>query len=776
MITFRIFIIATILLFVCELTGIAQKKIGTWTDYLSYNSAAKVAASNNKVFCVTEGGIFYYDLQDNSINKFSGNVALSDFGVNTIAYSNENNILVIAYKNSNIDLVYADNRVVNLSDIKRKQITGDKTIYNISIVGNEAFLACGFGIVVLNLEKNEVKDTYFIGENGNSVRVFDVESDAGHIYAATENGLYKASKNNTNLLDYSNWLRDENIPHPNGKFNHLAFHGGNIIVNFTPDKYNEDELYKLNGTLWERYNPQINFAYDIQVTNNFLVVASRAEIYLVDSNHNILEMFNRYQLSGAEIFPVSPRSVAVTTEGSVWVADSQNALIRKSGTNFEQIFPGGPIENEIFRIIESNSGLWIAPGSTIGWEVPRFQRFVDGRWKYFTKKDYPELDGFPNVVNIIVDPLDENHFFVSSWGGGLLEYRNDEFVKRSTNLNSPLLSALPQEPESPYVRILGMDFDTEGNLWISNSEVAKNLHKLSPDGQWESFVLPEVANRWNIGEVLVTQNNDKWITVLTGHDAYVVNHDGSQIKRLLVTSYFNNGTNEIFNRMNDIYSIAEDKEGAIWIGTSKGVAVYNSPERIWDSNAFYATQPSLDLNDGLYHPILESETVTAIVVDGANRKWLGTKNSGVYLMSENGEEEILHFNQENSPLLSNTVNSIALNEKTGEVFFATKDGLVSYQGDAVQGNQTFSDVYAYPNPVRETYNGPVTITGLVENTDVKITDISGNLVYQTTSLGGQAIWNGKNQNGNRVRTGVYLVFCNNQTGEETAITKILFIH
>ena len=178
----------------------------------------------------------------------------------------------------------------------------------------------------------------------------------------------------------------------------------------------------------------------------------------------------------------------------------------------------------------------------------------------------------------------------------------------------------------------------------------------------------------------------------------------------------------------------------------------------------------------MYHPLLETETVNAIAVDGANRKWIGTKNSGIYLISENGEKEILHFTKENSPLLSNTITTIAINQLSGEVFIGTDEGLISYQGDAIEGKNTFENVFVYPNPVRENYDGPVTVTGLVENTDIKITDISGNLVYSTTSLGGQAVWDGKNLNGNRVRTGVYLVFCADEFGEETHITKLLFIN
>ncbi|MDD4108823.1 MAG: two-component regulator propeller domain-containing protein, partial [Prolixibacteraceae bacterium] len=361
-------------------------------------------------------------------------------------------------------------------------------------------------------------------------------------------------------------------------------------------------------------------------------------------------------------------------------------------------------------------------------------------------------------------------------GGGLLEFGGTTLINRYTNHNSPLLTALPGQPAEPYVRIGGLDFDAEGNLWITNSEVAKNLLKLTPGGEWESFTLPEVADSKNIGQLIVTQDGDKWILVPRGNDAYVVGKNGEQSKRLLVTSYFNNGQKEIFNRMNDTYCITEDHKGDIWIGTSKGVAVYNNPGRIWDADNFYAVQPGLNLGDGLYHPLLETEVVTSIAVDGANRKWIGTRGSGVYLVSENGEDEILHFDSDNSPLLSNHITSVSINQKSGEVFIGTGSGLVSYQGDAVAGNEAFRDVYVYPNPVRETWDGPVIVTGLMEKTDIKITDITGNLVFKTTSLGGQAVWDGKNLNGRRVRTGVYLIFCTSHDGNLTHIEKLLFIN
>ncbi|MCD6354967.1 MAG: hypothetical protein J7L95_05400, partial [Prolixibacteraceae bacterium] len=608
------------LLLLLILTGMlraeAQRAKGSWQDYLSFANATKVAATENRIYCVTTGGLFYYNLSDNSINKFSGLNGLSDFGIKTIAYSPENKVLIVAYNNSNIDLVY-ESEVINLSDIKRKQITGDKGINNITFIGNEAYLACGFGIVVLTLDRKEIKDTYFIGEDGSSLRVNDVKTMGEFLYAATDEGILRAELNGQNLLDFKNWIKIENIPHSDEKFSHLVVHAGKLIANYTPDLYNEDRLYALTDGQWSDYLPQINYATDIQVQDGYMVVTSRSEIFVIDSNDAVLGMVNFYQFGENKISPINPRSAAVGTDGVLWVADFESGLVRMSGDNFEKILPNGPMDNRMFCLKANGRDLWVAPGGRSDswnntWQPAHFQLYRNGQWNYFSKDKTPELNGFFDVVAIAADPADPDHIFVGSWGGGVLEFKGGTFAARYTNLNSPLETALPQQPNEPYVRIGGLNFDSQGNLWVTNSEVADNLLKRSPDGKWESFTLPEVANIWNIGQVIVTQNDDKWILVPRGHDAYVVNKSGTQKKRLLVTSYFNNGENEIFNRMNDLYSIAEDNEGAIWIGTSKGVAVYGSPQRIWDSDNFYATQPSLDLNDGLYHPLLETETVTAI--------------------------------------------------------------------------------------------------------------------------------------------------------------------
>jgi hypothetical protein len=229
---------------------------------------------------------------------------------------------------------------------------------------------------------------------------------------------------------------------------------------------------------------------------------------------------------------------------------------------------------------------------------------------------------------------------------------------------------------------------------------------------------------------------------------------------------------------NEIYSIAEDRKGNIWLGSNKGILVYYSPSRVFSGEDFYAQQIIVPRNDGsgLGDPLLGTESVTTIEVDGANRKWIGTRSGGVFLVSEDGLEQIHSFNTDNSPLLSNSITDIAINPTSGEVYFATDNGIISFISDATEPNDLFRDVYVFPNPVREDYFGDVIISGLMENSFVKITDLNGNLVFETTSLGGQALWNGQNLRGERVATGVYLVFCSSEDGLNTHVTKLLFIH
>ena len=756
----------------------AQIGIGEWTDYQSYASAKNVVDTGDKIYCVTDGGLFSYDKTDNSILKMSGINGLSDVGIQRLAYSKENNLLLIAYQNANIDLLIG-NTIFNISDVKRKQIPADKTINNIMFSGKLAYLACGFGIVVINTEKKEIKDTYFIGNEGDYLNVLDIASDGTFLYAATIDGIYKASASEPNLQNYNNWVRQTSIPHADKKFNAIEFFNGHIVANYASGEWWNDEMYQLNGTSWTPYLPEVRYVAEISATGNNIVISSRNMVLVFNEKNEQLRKIEKYVLSGVEETSINPVSATLDAQNILWIADKTFGLI-KAGTQYERIVPQGPVDNQIFSLTMNGQDLWIASGGRSEswnniWTSPKFQLEREGNWTVFDKNSFPNPNDFRDIVCVAADPKNPDHAFAGSWGGGVLEFNNGKFVKRFDNLNSSLQTQLPNSPNEPYVRIGGMDFDSKGNLWITNSGVANVLSVCQTDGNWKSFDLGAIANKI-IGKVIVTKNDDKWILVPRGYGLYAFNSTNNVGETQKVVARFKNDDGEFLTEMNEVHSMVEDLNGELWVGTSGGVAVFTNPEKIWKDATMYATRPGLDLKDGKFHPLLEKEIITAIAVDGANRKWFGTKSSGVYLTSADGETELKHFTTENSPLLNNEITDIAVNQKSGEVFIGTISGLISYMGEATEANDEFSDVYVYPNPVRETYEGPIVVKGLVDDTDVKITDISGNLVYKTTSLGGQAIWDGKNLNGNRCKTGVYLIFLSDAFGEKTKVTKLMFIH
>ncbi len=763
------------LFFITIHTSYAQSAIGEWIDYQSYASAKNLVDTGDKVYCVTEGGLFSFNKSDNSIQKMSGINGLSDVGVQRIAYSKENDVLLIAYQNANIDLLFG-NTIYNLSDIKRKQISADKAINNIMFSGKLAYLSCGFGIVVVNLERKEIKDTYIIGNEGEYLNVLDMATDGSNFYAATVSGIYKASVTEQNLQNYNNWVRQTNIPHPDKKFNAIEFFNGHIIANYNTSEWAKDEMYQLNGNDWTPFLSNIRYIHDITTNGNYIVFTSQEEVYVYNNNYELVKYIPKYPIAGHEKEIVYSMSAVIDNQNILWIAYLEQGLV-KVGTQSERIVPEGPSDNKIFSLSMNGQDLWIASGGRNNawgniWTNPKFQLNREGKWSVFDRTTFPAGNDFTDMVCVTADPNSPDHFFAGSWGGGVLEFDAGKFKKRYDNFNSTLQTQLPDKANDPFVRIGGMSFDSKGSLWVTNPGVANVLSSFQSDGTWKSYELSGIANNQYISKVVVTESDDKWIMVCRGYGLYALNSDNSVSKAQKVVALFG----EYKTEMNELYSMALDQNGELWVGTSGGVAVYSNPEKIWKDEVMYATRPGLNQHDNNFHPLLEKESITAIAVDGANRKWFGTKSSGVFLVSADGETEIEHFTSENSPLLNDEITDIAINQKTGEVFIGTISGLISYMGEATAGNDVFSDVYVYPNPVRETYEGSIVIKGLVDETDVKITDISGDLVYKTTSLGGQAIWNGKNLNGNRCKTGVYLVFLSDALGEKTKITKLMFIH
>jgi len=758
-----------------------QVGIGQWRDHLPYDYATNVEEFKSYIYCSTPYSMFYFDRESDQVSRLSKVNGLSDLGVSDISLNRDLSILVIGYENTNIDLILEDESIINIPDIKRKEILGNKTINSIMNYGKYAYLSCGFGIVVLNVEKKEIKDTYYIGPNGTSINVLSMTYNDTAFFAATESGIYYADINDPNLAYFGNWTKMNNAPFPNAYSNLVYSFNGKLLVNYTDPEDSEDDLFVLEDGLWRELEQEAtNRTTNLRTSGDHLIVSYY--YFVMDYNPDLTHHLKIYTYG--ETGP-APADAFRTTDGNYWIADRNKGLVKTWADGFEREFikPSGAPSADIFEMASLDGKLYIVPGgltATWGntWRGARAFSFINEEWTTYDSYNSSGLDSLRDFVAVGVDPQNSNHFFSGSWNRGMAEFNDNGIVQI---LNSDNTTLMPNMIEgAPVVKVGGIAFDDQNNMWVTNSGAEKILavkrNNGTADGFWESFNLGTTTNGIDVRKIIVDSYGQKWILPRTtqSNPYYILvfndqNPEGSQFRGLKSGAGFGNlpGTN--------VFAIAEDLEGEIWVGTDEGVAVFYSPQDILTPEHSDAERILVDF-DGYVQYLLETESVKAIAVDGANRKWFGTERAGVFLLSADGTEQIYHFTEDNSPLFSNNLTSIAINDDTGEVFFGTAKGLISYKSDATKGDSTNTDVYAYPNPVRPGYNGPIAIKGLVKDASVKITDITGTVIYETRAEGGQAIWDGHNFDGRQARTGVYLVFISNDDGSTTMVTKILFIN
>ncbi len=751
----------------CQVAG--QVPVGAWRDHLSYSRATHVAVSGNKVYSAAGGGMIVHNKDDNSIEKLSKVHGLNDVDISSIEWSDENQLLIVGYASGNLDIIN-DNKIINLSDILRSTVPGSKSIYNIMVIGHRAYLSCSFGVVVADLERNEISDTYFLGDGGIRLAVNDMAFDGTFLYAATSSGLYRADIDAPNLLDFSFWEKLDFLPGANALFSSLAWFDGRLYaVQMTGSGNYVSYRIDTGNEYWEYFTPPSGDWLKLDVSGNYLTVVRQSEAEIFGPGPSSVRKIDDYGLWGLAI-----RDIEVSDDRRVWIADRIHGLVRVSGESYDILTPSGPWSNRIFSISSYPGRTYFAAGgrdAAFGnlWQNGEYSIFREGSWS--SRLNYDIRD----VLYVREDPDDPETQFLATWGYGLIEYRKGEFHKRHAEDNSSLSSIIPGDN---FVRIGGMAYDDDNNLWLTNAGVPNPVSVRKANGEWLSFPYGGIINHDHIGELIINQHGNKWALLPRGGGVFVFdNKQNIDETSDDLTRKFSITDEDGDLISNEVFSIAEDSNGFIWIGTNRGVVVYYNPHRVFSDDNFFARRivVSGSREDDLGY-LLNNETVTAIAIDGADRKWFGTEKSGVFLISADGKQEIHHFTRQNSPLLSNNIIDISIEPSTGEVFFGTSAGVVSFRSDATAPHNAFDDVYVFPNPVREDYNGPVTVTGLVKDSIVKITDISGNLVYETESLGGQAVWDGRNSRGQRVQTGIYLVFISTADGLETHVTKLMFIH
>jgi ligand-binding sensor domain-containing protein len=758
--------------------------IGDWRDHLPYTDAVSVSYGNNVVYCATNSAIFMYDKGDMSIERLNFVNGLSDIGLSKIKYNNYNNKVIVTYTNGNIDIIDENKNITNISFVKNSTILGSKTINHIYLQGKIAYLSTGFGIVVLDTENLEISETYLFGPLGSYIVTNALTIDNQYIYAATEEGVYFANKNSANLIDYNEWSLLPDLGTTN--YSNIVEFSGNLFVSSESNVWNGDTIYYNNSGFWQKFLPNGANLENMCVSGgNTLALVWNNGITFFDISLSQYNYINSYNTINA-----TPKELFIDNESNNWIADNKLGLVKYKTTGYEIISPNGPSSSKIFDMDFKNDDLWVVSG---GYNessfVPNYDFYnlinyrTQGSWSDTPEKINNFLGNTAyDAVCVAINPSNKNQVYVGSWDNGLFEFNHGSVSNIYTAQNSLLDSTF-----FGTTKVGALAFDSDNNLWVSTSFTNNQLAVKTPNSSEYSFSFSGGISANNVfTKMIIDNNNYKWIVdpreniiLVFDHSGTLDNNNDDRVAILLtdtfqvvpVTNYsfYNPGIPG-----NYIYSIVEDLDGEIWLGTDEGIAVFYNPASVFDDN-IQAEQIYIQ-QDGQTQILLETEAISAIAVDGANRKWIGTRNSGVFLMSEDGTEEIEHFTTENSPLFSNNIFDIVINQKTGEVFFGTEKGLVSYKGTATEADDDFTNIFVYPNPVKPDFNGTIAIRGLVEDTDVRITDISGNIVYQTTSLGGQAIWDGKDFNGNRVHTGVYMVFNGSPDGNKKAAAKILFIH
>jgi hypothetical protein len=744
-----------------------QSPVGTWMDHLSYNSATNIAAGENIIYASTGSSIISYNRSNDELNKITRVQGLSETGIGSICYSRDYNSLIISYLSTNIDLVI-NNTVYNIADVKRKYIPGKKQFYRIKSKGKYAYLAGSFGIVVVDLVKREIYDTWKPGSDGVIAEVYDISFGPDKIYAATSSGIYYAALAGAGLSYYGNWNKITSLRGNAASYNAILATGSKIFVNRSQPSAAGDSVFVIeNGASLFSYQPGV-FNKFFDAYNGGFTISSQGSIRIFNDSGSLLRTISSYGSGTPNI------SQAIVDGSDIWIADVSSGFIKGenlSSLTFRSLTLPGPYTNNIINISSTNGKTFIAGGGVnASWTGLYLDMQVfsneNNSWNSIISSSVKD------AMRVIGDPNNNNHFFVATWGFGLLEYENNALINKYDDSNSPLQTIIPGQP---YSRICGLAFDKSGNLWIAQSGLATGtLHILKRDKTWKTFPMP--INGLIAGDILISKSGYKWITLPRGPGLFILddnntpeNFNDDRYKILLVKDADG-------NVLSNVFSIAEDLDGNIWVGTDQGPAVYYNTNQVFDQDprAYRIIIPRND-GTGLGDYLLKSETITSIAIDGANRKWIGTTTSGAYLLSPDGLQKLVNYTEDNSPLYSNNIVSLAIDGKSGEVWFGTSKGVISERGDATAGGEEFKNVYTFPDPVRSGYTGNVTITGLMRDTRIKITDISGNLVYETMSDGGQATWNLTNYKGERVATGVYIVFCASPDGKATAVTKMLVI-
>jgi ligand-binding sensor domain-containing protein len=765
--------------------------IGQWRSHLSSSSSITSALVGTKIYSGANSSFFYYDIVSGETKSLSKLDGFAQSNVSYLAYSESAKTLVIAYENSQMDLLTDAGNIYRMNDIFNAKVTGSKTIKHILVNGNIAYISTGFGLVVLDISKRKVLDAYQNFDNDVLIReALETTILNDTIYLATTNGVYFASlAKEVNKLDYASWTQI-----PNLEASHLiAFEGRLYFASKNTSQLDTIYIYQ-NGS-FQKYDSfgSINAYKNIEtlsfsISGNKLWVTKQNNIFSFYKNICKLEYS-----AGDRIF--SPRDVISIDENIFWVSDERSGLVKVSENTGVVYGPNGPSLSIVFRFSHSNT-LVVSGGYDVNYTAvlrdEGFALFKDGIWSNYSPRKETIPKEFADITSSVYNEVNKK-YYLTSWTRGIMEWDgNKEFKVYNQDTPGCKLQSCSYDfcsaPGAIYCRVSDMDVDSKGDMWILNPTPDASRHnvlfKYGIDGSWENYVWSGIgpldsynyssevdaeSPHYYVNRIHVDKNDNKWMACRSGGlkmgGLMVFNEKRYSLPRYL--NYTKGTKEEICG--SKVNCIKSDLNGAVWIGTDNGVCYFTDPNEVLQRKAIKASVPVFE-----NRALLKGQNITAIDVDGSNRKWIGTE-SGVWLFSSDGTKLVSQFDISNSPIPSNKIIDIKVDQKSGEVFIATEGGMISYGGNSIVSDPGNSNISIYPNPVKPDFDGYLSIGGLVNNAIVKITDISGKLVFQTKAEGGLASWNVKDYLGRRPLAGVYLVFSFNEDGSESFVSKLAIL-
>lgn len=745
----------------------AQQNNQMWKGYFSYNEIVDVESASGKVFAATQNGIFSKTIASSDLTIYNSVTGFKPESITTIHHSDAFNKTIAGNSNGLLLIINGDGSVTTKVDvIEDVPVPPNKKKINDFYEHNgRLYIATDYGISVLDLATSEFIITYFIGTSGEETQVLQTTVLGDEIYAVTRDfGIRKGNLTNPNLFDFSQWQSFD-----------TGFWSGIITIdNQLVAMNNNARTYRYNGTAFQEILNHIQPGLKLKTNGTEVIVTTQNHVYVLSQTFSQL----------AHITNIPDYSVnftaATVVDNFIFLGTEKNGLfstLLSNPTTFENLSPNGPIRNYIFRVKKATNFLWAVYGDySLQYNPYALDEF--GISKYSDNNGweiipYDDLFQAKSISDLVINPNNQNQVYATSYFSGLLkiEGENIELFNQANTGPNGLESLVLSPPNPSYidVRVNSPAFDKDGNLWVTNAFVEKAIKVLRTNGQWQSYslagVAPTVATG-RYGPMAIDKNKTKWVPSI--NDGLIAFNEEYNNKFIVLNSTVGNLPS------NDVRCVAIDNRNQLWIGTFSGLRVISSVDRFISETEL--TSNSIIIQEGdLAQELFFQQTILDIAVDGANRKWVSIADGGVFLVSANGQQTIFQFTKNNSPLPSDNINDIEIDGVTGEVFFATDKGMVSFLGTSTKPSDSLGDVFVYPNPVRPEFLGTVKISGLTDKANIKITDIEGNLVYETTSSGGTIEWDTKAFGKHKVASGVYMVFVVSEDGLDSTVKKIMII-